>query len=85
MRYGRLPGQETEPLWGIDALHSYFEKYPDELPTWDAFTEAATEYNNLEALGISGAAGVLEPKRPQELGRQFTYTGTPGEPTAGGE
>jgi hypothetical protein len=50
------------------------------LPTWDAFTEAGTEFNNLETLGISGAAGVPEPKRPQELGRGFAVAsqGAPG-------
>ncbi len=64
---------------------SYLQKYPDVRPAWDAFMEAAQEHNTLETLGISGAAGVPEPERPRELGRQFTYSGTPGEPTAGGE
>ena len=68
--------------FGLGLVGSYFEKYPDELPTWDAFTDAATESNTLEALGISGAVGVPAPERPQELGRQFTYSGAPGE---GGE
>jgi hypothetical protein len=54
---------ESEGLVG-----SYFEKYPDELPAWDEFMGAAQEHNSLEALGISMAAGVPEPERPQELG-----------------
>ena len=49
---------------------SYFEKYPDELPVWDEFMGAAQKANDLEALGISGAAGVAGPERPQELGTQ---------------
>jgi hypothetical protein len=62
-------------------VRSYFEKYPDELPTWDGFVGAAEEHNRLETLGISGAAGVPEPERPQELGRQFAVSsaGTGGE------
>jgi hypothetical protein len=64
-------------------VHSYFEKHPDELPTWEAFTEAAEQHNTLEALGITGAAGVPEPERPQELGRQFSYSAAPGSAAHG--
>ena len=56
---------------------SYLEKYPDERPAWDAFMGAAQEHNTLEKLGISGAVGVPEPQRPQELGRQFAYSSQP--------
>jgi hypothetical protein len=61
-------------------VHSYFEKYPDELPAWEKFMGAAQELNTLETLGITAATGVLEPERPQELGRQFAATsrGAPG-------
>jgi hypothetical protein len=52
-------------------VRSYFEKYPDELPAWEEFMGAAEELNTLEALGITAAAGVPEPERPQELGREF--------------
>ena len=55
-------------------VRSYFEKYPDEVPAWESFMDAAEEHNTLETLGISGAAGVLEPERPQELGRSFAVT-----------
>jgi hypothetical protein len=67
-------------LQNAHLVGSYLEKYPGELPTWDAFTEAGTEFNNLETLGISGAAGVPEPERPQELGRGFAVAsqGAPG-------
>jgi hypothetical protein len=52
-------------------VHSYFEKYPEELPAWEKFMGAAQEHNTLEALGITAAAaGVPEPERPQELGRE---------------
>jgi hypothetical protein len=59
---------------------SYLEKYPDERETWDAFMDAAQEHNTLETLGVSGAAGVPEPDRPQELGRQFAYSAAAAEP-----
>jgi hypothetical protein len=49
---------------------SYLEKYPDEQQTWEKFMEAAEEHNTLETLGTSAVAGVAEPERPQELGRQ---------------
>jgi hypothetical protein len=52
-------------------VHSYFEKYPNELPAWEKFMGAAQEHNALETLGITAAAGVPEPERPQELGRAF--------------
>jgi hypothetical protein len=52
-------------------VHSYFEKYPEELPAWEKFMGAAQEHNTLETLGITAAAGVPEPERPQELGRAF--------------
>jgi hypothetical protein len=67
-------------LQNAHLVGSYLEKHPDEHPTWDAFTEAGTEFNNLETLGISGAAGVPEPERPQELGRGFAVAsqGAPG-------
>jgi hypothetical protein len=49
-------------------VHSYFEKYPDELPAWDASMDAATEQNLLEQRGVTLTAGVPEPERPPELG-----------------
>jgi hypothetical protein len=52
-------------------VRSYFEKYSEELPAWEAFMGAAKEHNTLETLGITAAAGVPEPERPQELRRQF--------------
>src|SRR5215212_692099 len=54
-------------LQNEDLIQSYFEKYPDELPAWDEFMEAAEESNKLETLGISLAAGVSEPEQPREL------------------
>ena len=45
----------------------YFDKYPGELPIWEEFMSSAKEHNSLETLGISGAVGVPEPERPQEL------------------
>jgi hypothetical protein len=48
-------------------VQSYFDKYPEELPTWERFMASAQEHNILEKLGISGAVGVPEPERPQEL------------------
>jgi hypothetical protein len=61
-------------------VRSYFQKYPEELPAWEEFMGAAEEHNTLETLGITAAAGVPEPERPQELGRQFAATsrGVPG-------
>jgi hypothetical protein len=53
-------------------VQSYFEKYPDELPTWEAFMDAAQDHNTLERLGVSGAAGVPEPDKPRELGHATT-------------
>ena len=49
---------------------AYFEGRPDELPAWEEFMGAAQEHNALENLGMSGAAGVPEPERPEELGPQ---------------
>jgi hypothetical protein len=72
---------------------AYFDKYPDELPAWEEFMASAQEHNNLESLGMSGAAGVPEPERPQELGthrsheqswRPFAYNAASGEDSAGG-
>jgi hypothetical protein len=60
-------------------VHSYFEKYPDELPAWDEFAGAAEEHNRLETLGISGAAGVPEPERPWELGHAPVGSAAGGE------
>jgi hypothetical protein len=48
-------------------VQSYFDKYPEELPAWERFMDSAQEHNILENLGISGAVGVPEPERPQEL------------------
>ena len=64
---------------------SYLERYPDERPAWDAFMEAAQEHNTLETLGISGATGMPEPQRPQELGRQFSYSAAPGSAAHGAQ
>jgi hypothetical protein len=67
---------------------AYFEKYPEERPAWGEFMQAAEAHNTLEALGTSGAVGVPEPERPQELGAQrsheqswrpFAYSATAGE------
>jgi hypothetical protein len=55
-------------LQNENLVHSYFEKYPEELPAWNAFMDAATEQNRLEQRGVTLAAGVPEPERPQELG-----------------
>jgi hypothetical protein len=49
---------------------AYFEGRPDELPAWEEFMGAAEEHNALENLGMSGAAGVPEPERPEESGAQ---------------
>lgn len=49
-------------------VQSYFSKYPEELPGWDAFMGAATEHNKLETMGLSVAVGVPAPERPRELG-----------------
>jgi hypothetical protein len=73
---------------------SYFEKYPDERAAWEEFMDSAQEHNALEELGISGAVGVPEPERPQELGRhrpheqswrQFAYSAASGEDSAAEE
>ena len=61
-------------------VHGYFKTYLDDLPAWEEFTEAATEFNTLEALGVSGAAGIPEPDRPREL--SYTAAATSG---VGGE
>ena len=76
---------------------AYLESYPEELPAWGTFMEAAEAHNSLETLGISGATGVPEPERPQELAaqslqeqswRQFAYSTASnegsGESSAGG-
>jgi hypothetical protein len=55
-------------LQNENLVHSYFEKYPEELPAWDAFMDAATEHNLLEQRGVTLATGVPEPEWPQELG-----------------
>jgi hypothetical protein len=59
-----LPGEAAKTA----IVQSYFAKYPDELPAWDSFMEAATISNKLETVGISMSIGVLEPERPRELG-----------------
>ncbi len=48
-------------------VHSYFEKYPGELPAWEEFMEAAMEHNLLEQRGVTFAVGVPEPEKLQEL------------------
>jgi hypothetical protein len=53
---------------------SYLEKDPEHASACEAFCGAAEEYNTLETLGISAAAGVSEPERPQERGRAFAVT-----------
>ncbi len=53
------------------STHSYFAKYPDELPAWEKFMGAAEEHNRLKELGMELSVGVPEPERPQELGREF--------------
>lgn len=60
-------------LWRVyelqneNLVRSYFEKYPDELPAWESFMDAATEHNLLEQRGVTFAVGVPEPEKPQEL------------------
>jgi hypothetical protein len=71
-------------LQGERLVGSCLERYPDERPAWDAFMEAAQAHHTLETLGISGASGMPEPLRPQELGRQFAYSGAPGGATSYG-
>ena len=61
-------------------VRSYFEKYPDELPAWDAFMEAAEAQNLLEQRGVTLAAGVPAPEKPPEMG--YTATASAG---VGGE
>jgi hypothetical protein len=64
-------------LENADLVGSYFEGRPGELPAWEEFMAAAEEHNRLEEMGMSGAAGVPEPERPEELGtqgRRFAYT-----------
>ncbi len=61
-------------LQDSDIVQSYFAKYPDELPAWDSFMDAAEEQNKLESLGASLAIGVAAPEKPQDLGRQNAYT-----------
>jgi hypothetical protein len=58
-----LPGEAAKTA----IVQSYYSKYPEELPKWEAFMEAAEVHNALQTLGISGATGVPEPERPQEL------------------
>jgi hypothetical protein len=70
-------------LQNENLVHSYFEKCPEELPAWDAFMDAATEQNLLEQRGVTLTAGVPEPERPPELGRQFAYTEA--GPASGGD
>jgi hypothetical protein len=41
---------------------TYLQKYPDERQTWDELGGAAAEYNQLEAVGVSGATGVPVPE-----------------------
>jgi len=48
-------------------VQSYFDKYPDELPAWGTFMEAAEAHNALETLGVSAAVGVPAPEEPKEL------------------
>jgi hypothetical protein len=68
---------------------AYFDEYPEEQPAWEKFTASAQEHNNLENLGMSGAVGVSEPERPEELGaprpqdqswRPFAYSSTGATP-----
>jgi hypothetical protein len=71
---------------------AYFEKHPGELPAWEEFMASAKEHNRLEEMGMSGAAGVPEPERPEELGaeksqgqawRPFAYSSSAGEGPGG--
>jgi len=69
-------------LQNANLVGAYFEGHPDELPAWEEFMGAAEEHNVLENLGMSGAVGVPEPERPEELGtqaRQFAYSSPPGD------
>jgi hypothetical protein len=59
-----LPGEAAK----TSIVQSYFAKYPDEVPKWDAFMEAAAEHNTLETMGTSAAVGVPAPEKPRELG-----------------
>jgi hypothetical protein len=77
-----------------DLVGTYLDKYPDELPVWEEFMASAQEHNTLENLGISGAVGVPEPERPQELGvqrpherswRPFAYSAISGEDSGGAQ
>ena len=72
-------------LQNENLVGGYLEKYPDERPKWDAFMDAAEEHNTLEMFGVSGVAGVAEPDKPQELGRQFAHSAAAPTPTARGE
>jgi len=49
---------------------AYFDKYPEELPAWEKFMASAQAHNTLENLGRSGAVGVSEPERLEELGSE---------------
>jgi hypothetical protein len=49
---------------------AYFERYPDELSAWEEFMASAQKHNTLENLSISGALGVSEAERPEELGTE---------------
>lgn len=57
----------------------YVDKYPDEQPIWEEFMSSAKEHNGLETLGISGAVGVPDPERPQELRGAGSRVAKPGE------
>ena len=64
---------------------AYFDEYPEELRAWDEFMASAQEHNRLEETGMSGAVGVPEPERPEELGAQgpqFAYSSA-GETSSG--
>lgn len=72
---------------------AYLDGHPDELPAWEKFMASAQEHNTLESLGLSGAVGVSEPERPEELGaerpqgqswRLFAYSSA-GESPSGAE
>jgi hypothetical protein len=54
-----LPGDAAR----TSIVQSYFAKYPDELPKWEAFMGAAEAHNELEAMGVS----VPAPEEPREL------------------
>lgn len=58
-----LPGEAAR----TSVVQSYYSKYPDELPKWESFMDAAEAHNALETMSVSASVGVPAPEEPGEL------------------